>query len=171
MKHLLLKLMICLAATGFLFNCTTEAETGLDLNALGSNADYLVFGTQAGRCLDTECVELFKIENGRVYEYADNLQVIDEPLNNNNFVALGDRAYDRVEGLPNLFPEALLQTDQEVLGAPGAADTGFYYIETGSGSQVKRWRIDPQVVADYAGLPEFIEAINIVLPLIGNDTL
>ncbi len=104
--------------------------------------DSIVFGTYFGYCLGENCVELYKIENGLLYEDGLDNYPPSPIAQLGNFKQLSNTQYQIAQNLFRNFPTALLEERKEVLGLPDGGDWGGYYIELNRNGQKRRWFLD-----------------------------
>ncbi len=109
----------------FATSCTNDKLEDIGAGQL----EYIIFGHFYGFCVGEACIEIFKLENGRVYE--DTLDIyprFDKPYEG-NYVPLSQTHYNLVKDLPDLIPAELFLETEIVLGLPDATDGGGFYIE------------------------------------------
>jgi len=107
------------------------------------NSNYLVFGHFFGECIGEACVEIFKIENGVVYEDTLDMYPVQSQLPHmTDFVRLPDDDYEKVKSLTDNIPERLFDESDMVIGQPDAGDWGGYYVETDLSGTPRYWLID-----------------------------
>lgn len=90
---------------------------------------YMVFGHFYGECWGEGCVEIFKLENGKLYEDTlDRYPSTDGPYEG-AYVELPASSYESVRDILGAFPEELLAEPEHVIGQPDAGDWGGIYVE------------------------------------------
>jgi len=128
--------------------------------------DYLIFGHFFGECQGEECVEIFKLEEGKLYEDSNDTYPGSSDFYMASYSELPDGIFDQVTGLEDLFPAGLLNEEGVVIGQPDAGDWGGLYIEYKSGETQKFWLLDlakENVSEDYHA---FIDAVNAKIQII-----
>ena len=114
-------------------SCSKEDET--------TQLDQFIFGHFFGECFGESCVEIFKIENGLLYE--DTLDQYPN-INGNDFewVLVEDININELEVSMSLVPSELYDEEAIVLGMPDAGDWGGIYVQTNRGGDIRFWLID-----------------------------
>jgi len=134
-KFILLTLIsISLAA------CLINDEEGKPSVKPIATDDYFVFGKFYGHCRGEKCIEIYKIENTKIYE--DSLDQYPVGLSDFSFVLDSDKKYQLAKNLANNFPAQLLATPDTTLGMPDAYDQGGVYVERKINGVRKYWRLD-----------------------------
>lgn len=101
---------------------------------------YLVFGHFYGECEGEQCIELFKLEECKLYEdQKDELDRSGPP--NANWKQLSEAQYALVSGLPAEIPRQLLDEPETVIGQPDAGDWGGLYIEVRYLGETLHWYV------------------------------
>jgi len=95
-----------------------------------SNSDYIVFGHFYGQCIGEHCVEIYKLQQDKLFEDSNDFY----PLTINgfytgNYVQLSQQKFAETKDLFQYFPADLLKETQTIFGMPDAGDWGGYYIE------------------------------------------
>jgi hypothetical protein len=90
--------------------------------------EYFIFGHFYGKCAGEGCVELYKLEDGRLYEddldyYPNSASPVEAHWNE-----LSKEKYDAVKDIEDAFPHALYG-EEHVLGIPDGGDWGGIYVE------------------------------------------
>lgn len=145
-----MKGIILIIAVSLFFSGCGNSPTG------SSQDSYLVFGWFYSECMGEACVEVFKIENEKVYE--DTLD--NYPTGNNlplrtGYRLLSGKAYEKVKQLPALIPDKLFLENAVVIGQPDAGDWGGFYVETNQSGTTRYWLIDKK----QSNLPEYLHAL------------
>ncbi|MFB9863886.1 hypothetical protein [Rufibacter immobilis] len=92
-------------------------------------ADDIVFGHFYGYCLGERCVEIFKIQDGKLYEDTkDEYPGSREPYSG-AFVPRSEADYQKVKEIAVNFPRKLLEESSTVIGSPDVTDGGGIYLE------------------------------------------
>ena len=146
MHQFLLKVII---STGMIFlipGCTGQITAPLD-------SQYFIFGAYFGECLGEQCVEIYKIQDGKLFEDTRDLYpgAGEVPLPT-QFEPRPDSLYQKVRDLPLAFPSTLLNETENIIGTPDAADWGGYYVQVLVNNQVRFWMIDRMK----SNIPEYL---------------
>ncbi len=104
--------------------------------------DYFIFGHFYGFCAGETCIELFKVEGGKLYEDQNDTYPSSQQAYVGNWVELSDAKYQQVKDLAAKVPQALLDNPDAIIGMPDYADGGGLYVELKTGNEVDYWLID-----------------------------
>ncbi len=97
---------------------------------LRSPKDYLVFGTFYGFCHGEMCTELFKLQDGVLYEdQKDGYPNYQEDFYDGDFKKLDGSDYEIAKHMLDDFPLKLLDETDVLFGCPDCADQGGFYLE------------------------------------------
>ena len=107
-----------------------------------SSVTKFVFGFFNGHCQGEKCIELYKLENGHLYEDLDDKYPVGNQYEIGNYTLLSTSLYREVSYLRNIVPAELLQMNDTILGCPDCADQGGLYIEYHTDTEDKRWILD-----------------------------
>jgi len=127
-----------------------EVEMGITLAD-----DTFIFGHYFGECGGERCIEIFKIEDGKVYEDTADLYP-DGTANNFTWSLLSDEKFQLVKNFPSFFPDELLDDSFAVIGQPDAGDWGGYIIGKIDNEELRIWLID---TID-SNIPEYLHTFN-----------
>ncbi len=129
-------------------------EAGLEKN------EFLIFGEYAGFCVGESCVEIFKIENGKLYEdFKDLYPSAQETGYLGEYSLLSNAKYELAIDLIHQFPGELKENVNLVIGMPDAYDQGGIYVEIMEGDKTYYWLID----RDTRNIPEYLhDWVNLV---------
>lgn len=137
---------------------------------INGEQEYFIFGHFYGKCAGEGCVEMYKLENGRLYEddldhYPDFATPIEA-----HWIELSKEKYEGVKDIENEFPNELYDETEHVQGIPDGGDWGGIYVETkftgDLASKSGIWVLDknesymPQVYND------FVDKIEVKIALI-----
>ncbi len=151
-NHLVMKKLIwILLPLLFLFtNCQK------DENVPNEAVEYVVFGQFYGECAGEACIEIFKIEDGQLFEDTkDNYPSFVNPYEG-EYILLDDSLYQLVNDLETKVPDELYSETETVIGQPDAGDWGGYYFEIVIDGIQYHYRIDkatnnlPDYLKDFA---------------------
>lgn len=131
------------------------------------DADFLVFGKYNGMCAGEKCVEVFKIENGTLYEDSNDNYPSDSPYQA-SYVARSSAQYDLVKDLLSKVPAQLLDENDGLIGTPDAYDQGGFVIEIKENGVLRYWRIDTNKQAQPAYLQPFTDTLRNYIERISN---
>ena len=128
--------------------------------------DYLIFGHFYGECIGEGCVETYMLTDTKLYEDKKDNYFFDDAQF--DFVELDNAQFELVKDLPDYFPVALLETEEDVFGCPDCGDWGGLFVQYAKDNVVKSWRIDQMKEDVPVSLHEFIDKINEKIALINN---
>ncbi len=153
MKKYFPLLLLSLAGL-FIQSCKQENGCGF------GTYDYLLFGYFYGECGGEQCIEIFKLEDGHLFEdQKDDYPYGFSPYNG-RFKKLEGRKYDLVSSLPSLIPDLLIQHPDTVYGQPDAGDWGGIYLEYSVQGEVKIWYLDQMKANMPAELGGIVDHVN-----------
>lgn len=129
-KHLTLTFLLLL----FCNSCSKRNEI--------SNSDYLVFGHFHGECMGERCVEIFRLEDKKLFE--DDIDNYPSSIGFyvGNYTRLPKSKFNNVKDLLDYFPTSLLSDTNKIIGQPDAGDWGGLYVEYNYNGVRKFWLID-----------------------------
>jgi hypothetical protein len=149
MKKLLLFILLLLP-----FACVNDnINDGQD-----KSGDYIVFGDYYGMCAGGHCVRMYLLNANSLFEDSRKDYPSSFTPYEGNFSMNRNDKFDDVKALLTQIPEALINSEEKVLGCPDCSDGGGIYIETRIEGQLKFWLIDKQRVP--AGLENFLALVN-----------
>ncbi len=122
--------------------------------------DYLIFGHFYGFCLGDQCIQIYKLDNERLYEDQNKTYPGYDELYEASFVELESKYYEEVDDLINYFPNQLLNESDTIIGCPDCADGGGLYIEYKTETMHRYWLIDQDINRVQPYLHDFIEKVN-----------
>lgn len=144
--------MICL--TVFLLTSCKKDDVEL------SNSDYIVFGHFYGLCIGEQCVEIFRLEDDKLFEDTKDQYPNSNGFYNGNYVQLSQQKFQDTKDLTNSFPADLLNETNTVIGQPDAGDWGGLYIEYSVNGVRKFWLLDQMKSNVPAKYHDFIDKVN-----------
>lgn len=123
-------------------------------------SDYIVFGHFYGMCVGEDCVEIFKVQDGILYEDDKDVYPGSDKPYEGNFNKIPDAKYQKVKNLRMEVPSELTKENEVVIGMPDAGDWGGIYLEIMEGSEKRFWLIDKMEynLPDY--LKPFVAKVN-----------
>ena len=126
-------------------------------NGQPRSGEYLVFGDYYGMCAGN-CVRMYLLNDHSLFEDSRKHYPTQPGTYEGNFsIDRGDKLEEVKDSLTQI-PDALLRSDNIVLGCPDCSDGGGLYIETKVDGQIRYWFIDKQRVP--AGLEGFVSLVN-----------
>ena len=128
-----------------LFVLSSQLVGGCSEDPVGSLGpdEYVVFGDFYGECLGEGCIDIFKIQDGRVFEDTlDRYPTASRLPHETAFVEISDDPYEALSQIFSEIPTDLFSEDRTVIGQPDAGDWGGYYLETKLDGQTRYWLID-----------------------------
>jgi len=130
----IVNILICF----FVFISCKKDNTG----STTADKDYIVFGHFYGFCHGEQCIEIFKISAGKLYEdILDHYPGTENPYDG-SYVLLTDEKYQLVKDMVNNIPNTLYQVNNHVIGTPDAGDWGGLYLEVTVNGQRRFWLFD-----------------------------
>jgi hypothetical protein len=127
-------IMSFLMLTPLLF---TSCDKDLDIGY-----DYLIFGSFYGFCHGQDCIRIYKLENGQLFQDHKDEYPSREDFYEGDFHLMDQGEVDLVKHLLDDFPDALLKEERNQFGCADCADQGGLYLEIKMGSTRKFWIID-----------------------------
>jgi hypothetical protein len=107
------------------------------------NKNYLVFGDFYGECFGEGCVDIYKIQNEKLFE--DTLDIYPSYLEmpqKTSYIQLSHLQFLAVKDIWYYFPDSLYIETEILIGQPDAADGGGFYLETNKNGKQQYWLID-----------------------------
>jgi hypothetical protein len=105
-------------------------------------ADSFVFGRYYGYCAG-DCYNVFVLKDNSLFQSEDEAYpATNGPWSLPSLRALTDDKKNLAADLPALLPQALLNSDKNVIGCPDCGDFGGLYIELNQNGQNRFWYID-----------------------------
>lgn len=147
----LLGKVIAIALLGSSLSCTKNEEV---------KPDFLVFGSFFGFCVGEECIEIFRLENGKLIEDTTDQYPSREEFYNGSYIDLSQEKYNEVKVLLSAFPRQLMDDDRTQFGCADCADQGGLYIESRIGSRHLFWILDQDRSNLPAYLHDFADLVN-----------
>ncbi|HWP81404.1 MAG TPA: hypothetical protein VNN76_01995 [Bacteroidota bacterium] len=150
-------------------SCELGHQQGSELST-----EYLVFGRFAGECTGEQCIEIFKIEHGALYE--DTLDRYPTGLHNGVYRRLSESMYTRARPLVHLLPREITKLPDGRIGAPDSHDQSGIYLELKRDAVRHYWLIDTEkgripafLHAFVDSLQRTVEALSTALPFSHED--
>lgn len=141
--------------TIFLASCRKK-----EIESLGKS-DYLIFGHFYGECGGERCVEIFRLEPGKLSEDdKDQYPPQAGTFYDGNYHELPEAQYNGVKTLPAAFPSQLWNVQERIIGMPDAGDWGGLYVEFKKDYRRQYWLIDQRKENIPAYLHLFVDNIN-----------
>ncbi len=146
-KHKIQALIIFLFFTVICAGCRKEKI---------SKKDVVVFGTFYGECAGEQCIEIFKLENEKLYEDSIDKYPNSSAAYNGNFNGLSNSKYNLVKDIVSKIPDSLYLETEHVIGQPDAGDWGGIYFEINKNDKQYYWLIDTQT----RNLPKYLHSFS-----------
>ncbi|MDQ3016161.1 MAG: hypothetical protein M3R25_05505 [Bacteroidota bacterium] len=121
---------------------------------------FMAFGHFYGKCGGEGCVEIYKIENEKLYEETRDQYPGDEFYKFEEFVQLSNEKYDQVKDLPSDFPNELWDESETILGIPDGGDWGGVYVEISSSRGHRYFLLDQNENNMASVYNTFVDKIN-----------
>lgn len=104
--------------------------------------DYLIFGHFYGECIGEYCVEIYKLEDGKLYEDTNDNYPSNSGPYIGDFLELSQDQYNLVKDLNGHIPEELIEIMDIIVGCPDCSDGGGVYLEIKEDGEIRYWMID-----------------------------
>ena len=130
--------------------------------------DYLVFGHFYGFCIGESCIQIYKLENDKLYMDTSHQYPRYDEFYLGAYVEMEDSLFGLVNDLRDHFPEQLLYEQDTVFGCPDCADQGGLYIEYKSDNIHKYWIIDQFAGNVPVYLHQYMDKVNEKIDLLNN---
>ena len=127
----------------------------------------MVFGHFYGECGGEGCVEIYKIEDGKLFEDTLDQYPHSNLVYQGVWVELPQAKYDLVRDILDEVPDQLLQEPEHVLGQPDAGDWGGIYVQVSeplSGDDY--WLLDKHEGHMIEAYNDFVDKIETKIELI-----
>ncbi len=134
-------------------SCKKETSTA-------NSSDYLIFGHFYGMCGGEQCVEIFKLDNCRLYEDSRDIYPNRDTFYVGAYSQLSNQQFNAVEDLMDFFPQDLLNESDTVIGMPDAGDWGGFYIEYNFNGTRRFWILDKMKTNVPSQYHAFIDKLN-----------
>ncbi|PWJ42547.1 hypothetical protein [Sediminitomix flava] len=153
----IVSLLFCIS----LFACDLDDDDNeIELFGPSEEGSTLIFGHFFGFCIGESCIEIFKLQNGLLFEDSLDLYPNSSSPYDGEYTVLSNEKYQIANDLFLSFPTELLDETDTIIGAPDAADGGGIYIEVIQGGKRRYWLIDQMKnnIPEY--LHPFIDDVN-----------
>ena len=140
-----------------------------DDNHPANNNEFIVFGHFYGECAGEGCIEMYKIEGGKLFEDTLDQYPGTHQVYMGEWIELPIATYNLVKGLRDEVPPALLAEEERVIGQPDAADGGGIYVQVMIASQSLTegfWLLDKNENNLNAVYNDFVDKIETRIQLI-----
>jgi hypothetical protein len=118
--------------------CSCQKDPSIELQ----QSDYLIFGHFYGECIGETCVEIFRLEQDRLYEDRKDAYPTSDNFYVGNYAELSAQKFALAKDLFDIFPHELLDETNKVIGQPDAGDWGGLYIEYNYNGVRRFWLVD-----------------------------
>lgn len=107
-----------------------------------NDPEFIVFGHFFGECMGEECIEIFKLEEGVLYEDTNDNYPTSQDFYQADYIKLENIDISQLSDILDNIPSKLLDKGSGVIGQPDAGDWGGIYFEYKDESIHKFWLID-----------------------------
>ncbi|MFC2085823.1 hypothetical protein ACFLRO_01280 [Bacteroidota bacterium] len=105
--------------------------------------EHVVFGDFYGECLGEGCIDIFKIQDGRVFaDTLDRYPSASMLPHETAWVEISDDSFTSLCQIFSEIPTDLFLEEEIVIGQPDAGDWGGFYLETRLDDETRYWLID-----------------------------
>ncbi len=122
--------------------------------------DYFIFGHFYGMCAGETCIEIYRIEQYKLYEDTSDVYPNSTDFYNGKYIMLSKEQFNLTNNLISYFPNDLLNETSHVIGQPDAGDWGGLYIEYNINGVRKFWLIDQMKTNVAIKYHNFIDKVN-----------
>lgn len=124
-----MKTVIGLLSAGLMLLCISCNEKEQSVQPATSEIAYFIFGHFYGECGGEGCVEIYKLEEGHLFEDTTDVYPTWVTPYDGTYIPLPEEKFDLVKDIIEYFPEELYTETENVLGQPDAGDWGGIYVE------------------------------------------
>lgn len=152
-----MKTFQCIITGLFLLIITSCQDQPIELRA----SDYLIFGHFYGECAGEGCIEIFKLEQDRLFEDKRDVYPNATDFYKGDYVELSTQKFLITKDIVDSFPKELLDEKNRVIGQPDAGDWGGFYVEYNYKGTRQFWLLDKaksNVPAKYHGFMDVLNA-------------
>ena len=146
------KFFIILIFVG-LISCENSSESNDPKNIT------LIFGDFYGFCIGEQCIDIYKLENGSLWEDTTDINPLIQPDAERKFKKLPQDLYKKTKDLISYLPEKLLQESAHTFGNPDSRDQGGLYIKYTDKNMDNYWMIDQ----DKGNIPEWLHEFHMIV--------
>jgi hypothetical protein len=125
-----------------------------------STSDYIIFGHFYGECVGEQCVEIFRLEENKLFEDTKDQYPKSGSFYDGKYIPLSQRKFKETQDLLTYFPIVLLDEADIVVGNPDATDGGGLYIEYNYNGVRKFWLLDNMKNKVPTKYHNFIDKVN-----------
>ena len=150
-----LNILITTCLTFFLLTACNK-----DDNVELPKSDYIIFGHFYGECMGERCVEIFRLEQDKLFEDSKDKYPNSNEFYDGNYVQLSQQKFNDTKNLIDSFPTDLLSETNTVIGQPDAGDWGGLYIEYNFNGIRKFWLLDQMKSNVPTKYYNFIDKVN-----------
>lgn len=151
-----MKITLIFITALLLISCEKETVDEKEIETTMNYADdTFIFGHFYGECIGENCIEVFKIEDGKIYEDTSG-SYPNGTDDNFAWLLLENEKFEKAKSFPEFFPSELLSEIDQVIGMPDAGDWGGYIIGKMDDDELRIWLIDTMV----ENIPEYLHEYN-----------
>lgn len=125
-----------------------------------SKSEYIIFGHFYGECLGDKCIEIFRLEEDKLFEDRNDRYPSYTGFYSGKWEKLSNQKFNDTKDLTNDFPLDLLNETSTVIGQPDAGDWGGLYIEYNFDGIRKFWLLDQKKSNVPTKFHPFIDKVN-----------
>jgi hypothetical protein len=134
--------------------------SGCNEDSKPSKSGYIIFGHFYGECLGEKCIEIFRLEEDKLFQDSKDRYPSSSGFYSGKWVKLSNQKFNDTRDLINDFPMDLLTETSIVIGQPDAGDWGGLYIEYNFDGIRKFWLVDQKKSNVPAKYHLFIDKVN-----------
>ena len=131
-----------------------------------STSDYFIFGHFYGECGGEQCIEIYKLESGQLYEDINDNYPDFQNAYAGDYLAISSEKFEVVKDIVDAFPQQLFEETNLVIGQPDAGDWGGLYIEYNYNGVNRFWLIDLKTSNTPDYLHDFVDEVQSKIALI-----
>lgn len=155
---------ILIVGIGLLASCQKSED-----QIVKNPEDFLVFGRFYGECRGEQCIEIYRLQDGRLYEDRKDQYVSNESFYPGDFQALDEDAFLQAKDLWDAIPQSIYDEDQIRFGCPDCADQGGIYLEIKTGTFHEFWILDQNKNEVPTYLHEFMDKVNSKIDILSSQ--
>ena len=132
-----------------------SCDKDLKIDHLGDEG-YFVFGNFYGFCVGDDCIRIFKLNKGQLYQDTTKVYPNRGSIFNGTYDKINNPHIDSIGFLLAGYPQELLTDTNKVFGCPDCVDQGGIYLELKTNTIHRSWLLDnvnsalPNYLQDYA---------------------
>jgi len=151
-----MKILFSICLTFILFISCKQEDKTLTI----AQPDCFVFGHFYGKCMGEQCVEIYKLEDNKLFEDTKDKYPNRIDFYAGNYVQLSNQKWLNTNDLMRSFPADLLNETDTVIGQPDAGDWGGLYVEYNFNGVRRFWILDQMKSNVPTKYHDFIDIVN-----------